>query len=66
MRSDADEGGAVPMVLLEIRCIHASVSSELAQQWNQSEVTAHELVERLCPKTIRGGQLYNAGACNAA
>ena len=64
--SDAAKREAVPMVLLEFRCIHASVSSALAPQWNQSEATAHELVERLCPKTIRGGQLYNAGACNAA
>jgi len=42
----AAKRGAVPIAVLEIRCIHASVGSRLAQRWCQSEATARVLVER--------------------
>ena len=45
----AAKRGALPMAVLEIRCIHASVSSRLAQRWCQSEATARLLVERALP-----------------
>jgi len=63
---NAAERGAWPVAVLEIRCIHASVSSRLARQWRQSEAAARVLVERALPVHLQSREPAQKMDANSA